>query len=82
MRELFPKKNYTKRTIAMKLENSVLEKLTTKLESLEKDSTTMFAVINELKDMYIDLIKKGNVTENTFIDLASYILYFGFMTED
>lgn len=66
----------------MKLENSVLEKLTTKLESLEKDSTTMFAVINELKDMYIDLIKKGNVTENTFIDLASYILYFGFMTED
>ena len=82
MRELFPKRNYMKRLIAMKLDDSVLKRLVARIESLDKDNITMFAVLNELKDMYIDLIKKGNVSEDTFIELASYILYFGFVTEE
>lgn len=66
----------------MKLEDSILNKLTERVESMDKENVTMFSVINKLKDMYIDIIQNGYVSESTYLDLAAVVLYTGFVMED
>lgn len=66
----------------MKLEDSILDKLIDRIEDLDAESVTMFSVINKLKDMYIDIIQNGYVSDETYLDLAAVVLYSGFVMED
>lgn len=66
----------------MKLEDSILNELTERVETMDKENVTMFSVINKLKDMYIDIIQNGYVSESTYLDLAAVVLYTGFVVED
>ena len=66
----------------MKLDDSILNKLTTRIEEFDMEGVTMFSIINKLKDMYIDIIQDGYVSEETYLDLAAVVLYSGFMMED
>ena len=66
----------------MKLEDSILDKLIERIEDLDAESVTMFSVINKLKDMYIDIIQNGYVSDETYLDLAAVVLYSGFVMED
>lgn len=65
----------------MKLDDSILNKLTERLEFLENENITMFSLINKLKDMYIDIIQNGYVSDETYLDLAAVVLYTGFVME-
>ena len=66
----------------MKLEDSILNELTERVETMDKENVTMFSVINKLKDMYIDIIQNGYVSDETYLDLAAVVLYSGFVMED
>ena len=66
----------------MKLDDSILNKLTERVELLDAESVTTFSVINKLKDMYIDIIQNGYVSDETYLDLAAVVLYSGFVMED
>ena len=66
----------------MKLNDSILNRLTERIETLDSENGTMFSVINKLKDMYVDIIKDGYVSSDTYIDLAAIVLYSGFVMED
>ena len=66
----------------MKLEDSILNELTERVEMMDKENVTMFSVVNKLKDMYIDIIQNGYVSESTYLDLAAVVLYTGFVMED
>ena len=68
--------------ITMKLDDSILNKLTERVELLDAESVTTFSVINKLKDMYIDIIQNGYVSDETYLDLAAVVLYSGFVMED
>lgn len=66
----------------MSLDRSILEKVSERVDTLEKDKVTMYALINNLKDVYFDIIEDGYVSDDTYIDLASFVLYAGFIVED
>lgn len=66
----------------MKLNDSILNRLTERIETLDSENGTMFSVINKLKDMYVDIIKNGYVSDETYLDLAAIVLYSGFVMED
>lgn len=66
----------------MKLHDSILEELRTKTENLSKDKVTTFAILNDMKDIYISIIKDGRVTQDTYLSLASMLLYVGFLMEE
>ena len=66
----------------MKLNDSILNRLTERIETLDSENGTMFSVINKLKDMYVDIIKDGYVSDETYLDLAAIVLYSGFVMED
>ena len=66
----------------MRLDNSILEKLNDKIEALDVNNVTMYSIINSLKDLYVRIIEDGYVTEDAYLNLASYVLYAGFLMED
>ena len=66
----------------MKLDDSILNKLATRVEEFDTEGVTMFSVINKLKDMYIDIIQNGYVSDETYLDIAAVVLYSGFVMED
>lgn len=66
----------------MKLNDSILNRLTERIETLDAENGTMFSVINKLKDMYVDIIKNGYVSDETYLDLAAIVLYSGFVMEE
>ena len=66
----------------MKLDNSILEKLNDKIEALDVNNVTMYSIINNLKYIYVNIIEDGYVTEDAYLNLASYVLYAGFLMEE
>ena len=66
----------------MKLHDSILDELRARTEGLSKDKVTTFAIINDLKDVYTSIIKDGRVTRDTYLSLASMLLYVGFLMEE
>ena len=66
----------------MKLDNSVLERLNERIEMLSKETTSTYSIINKLKDVYIGIIKDGQVNDDIYLDLASFVLYVGFLAEE
>lgn len=66
----------------MKLHDSILEELGRRVNRLSEDKVTTYTLINELKDTYISIIKNGYVSEDTYLRLASMLLYVGFLVEE
>lgn len=62
--------------------NSILEKLDERICKLEDTQVSMYAVFNRLKDIYIDVIKDGYVSEDIYLDLASFVIYAGLLMEE
>ena len=62
--------------------NSILEKLDERICKLEDKQVSMYAVFNRLKDIYIDVIKDGYVSEDIYLDLASFVIYAGLLMEE
>lgn len=66
----------------MKLSDSVLEDLRRRAEGYSKDNVSSYALINDLKDAYIAIIKDGYTKEDTFLQIASMLLYVGFLMDE
>ena len=66
----------------MKLDDSILERLNNEIEALSVNNVTMYSIINNLKDVYVTIVEDGYVSEDTYLKLASYVLYTGFLMED
>ena len=66
----------------MKLHDSILDELRARTENLSKNEVTTFAIINDLKDIYTSIIKDCRVTSDTYLSLASMLLYIGFLMEE
>jgi hypothetical protein len=66
----------------MRLDDSILERLIDRINELDMNSATMYSIINKLKDMYINIIEDGYVSDDTYINLAAFVLYSGFLMED
>ena len=66
----------------MKLHDSILDELRARTENLSKNEVTTFAIINDLKDIYTSIINDGRVTSDTYLSLASMLLYIGFLMEE
>ena len=62
--------------------DSILEKLDEKIVSLTRDRISMYAIFNRLKDTYIDIIKNGYISNDSYLELAAYIIYAGFLMEE
>lgn len=66
----------------MKLHDSILEELRRRAEGYSKDNVSSYAIINDLKDAYIMIIKDGYAKEETYLQIASMLLYVGFLMEE
>lgn len=62
--------------------DSILERLDEKIVSLVDDRVSMYAVFNRLKDVYIDIIKSGYMSNESYLELAAYVIYAGFLMEE
>lgn len=65
----------------MKIEYSILNRLSKKVESIDDEKITPYSIINEIKDIYMSFVKNGYIDEDEYIKLAAYILYAGFVME-
>ena len=66
----------------MKLDNYIINEINLRLEKLDADQNTTFSIINRLKELYIHIIKNGSIDDNIYLDLVSYIIYVGFMSNE
>jgi transposase len=62
--------------------DSILERLDEQIVSLVNDKVSMYAVFNRLKDTYIDIIKNGYMSNDSYLELAAYVIYAGLLMEE
>lgn len=66
----------------MTLDDSILEALNQKVDELNANETTMYSVLNNLKDIYVGIIENGYIPNDAYLNLAAYVLYAGYLMDD
>jgi hypothetical protein len=66
----------------MRLDNSVIERLNARIDSLDRLDVSGYALINKLKDLYVNIVKNGIMSEDVYLDVASFVLYAGFILDE